>query len=770
MHPQKLMYHDDSFEPLERRALFAVAVDPAGWTVVTPASDTRVVYVSSSSGNDANDGLSAARPVQTLARGQALVRDGSADWLLLKRGDTFGSFGEWKKRGRSEQEPLLISAYGAGPRPQINSGTSAGFITYANGSRRIDNLVISSIGFTAHTYDHYNGNGATAGIRLTCPGDNILIEDVRVSGYKDNVVIDAFGADLTDVTVRRSVIVDAHAGAGVGNGHSQGVYVGPNADRITLEQNLLDHNGWRPGVASDRTYYSHNVYTQTGSRNVTVRGNVITRASFYGVKFNGAGTIEGNLFARNSESVYLESVATVTGNVITEAVDMPSAGWGVGINTQKSPQATIRGNLITKVASSGASGVAGIQLFNNGTPFRGTVEDNVVYDWRNGLLNMTPGAGAGSVVIRRNEFQVVRSDTAAGDHRSGASVSTFAYSDNVYSAGTRTSSANRVHGSFQSLSQWSSKTGEIGARYQQIAYPDATRDLPRYASTVGAGGSVESFLSAARGMDRTTWNPQLTATAAAAWMWAGFGREVGPPSPQPPQPPPPAPVVVAAWTEFDAAQPTVQLRFDTELNPATLSTADLSVTNLSTQQPVAPVAVAFDASTRTAAFALPATLPDGDYTATLPVGAVASAGGAVNSAAHEVGFHVLAGDANRDARVNLADFSTLAGNFNRSGASYSQGDFDFNGRVDLGDFATLAQRFNLSLSEVVTGARAPLATVQGLLALLPTGGELCHVAQRSPGRGVSVDSVVSPFGKDTCAIVVASPGGEASGREPGEGR
>lgn len=707
------MSHLDSLEPLERRALFAVTTDPAGWTVVTPAADTRVIYVSSSSGNDLNDGLSASRPVQTLSRGQNLVRDGSADWLLLKRGDTFGSFGDWRKRGRSEQEPLMVSAYGTGPRPQINSGTEVGFNTSGNGTRRIDNLVLSSLSFHAHTYDHFNGTGSTAGLRLTCAGDNVLIEDVQVRGYKDNIVLDAWGGgDLTDVRIRRSVIVDAHAAGNVGNGHSQGIYVGPASDRVTIEENLLDHNGWRQGTASERTYYSHNIYTQTGSRNVVVRGNVISRASFYGVKFNGAGTIDRNLFLRNSESVYLESPAVVSGNVISEAVDMPATGWGVGINTQKTAEATIRGNLITKVLSAGASGVAGIQLFNNGTPFRGTVEDNVVYDWRNGLLNNTPGAGPGSVAIRRNELQVAKSETAAADHRSSAAVSTFAYADNVYSAGTRTSSANRFAGLFQSLSQWSSKTGESNARYQLLSYPDPTRDVGRYAAGVGAGSTVESFLGAARAMDRGNWRSELTAGAASSWMWAGFGRNVAPPPPATT-----SPAVSASATLLDAPQPVVQLVFDAAVDPASLAASDLAVTNASTQQAIAAMGVTFNAATRTAQFSLPAALPDGDYTATLPAGAVQSTSGVGNAAAHTTNFHFLAGDANRDARVNVADFSAVAANFNRAG-TFSQGDFDYNGRVDMTDFALMAERFNLSLSDVLTGARAPASTVENLTSAL----------------------------------------------------
>ena len=49
-------------EPLEAAAAPSVSHDAGGWTVVTPGSGSRVVYVSSSQGSDSNSGLSQKRP------------------------------------------------------------------------------------------------------------------------------------------------------------------------------------------------------------------------------------------------------------------------------------------------------------------------------------------------------------------------------------------------------------------------------------------------------------------------------------------------------------------------------------------------------------------------------------------------------------------------------------------------------------------------------------------------------------------------------------
>ena len=107
--------HLSSLEPLEERRLLAVALDADGWTSVTPSSDTHIIYVSSSTGSDANNGLSPSTPVKSLLAGISLLRSGMPDWLLLKRGDTWqeslgAEAGRWVKSGRSAQEPMLVSA------------------------------------------------------------------------------------------------------------------------------------------------------------------------------------------------------------------------------------------------------------------------------------------------------------------------------------------------------------------------------------------------------------------------------------------------------------------------------------------------------------------------------------------------------------------------------------------------------------------------------------------------------------------------------------
>jgi len=501
-------------QSLESRQLLSVSQDSAGWTVVKPSSDTRVIYVSSS-GKDSNNGRSSSSPIKSLFKAQGMVRSGSADWVLLKRGDTFfGTFGEWRKKGRSSQEPMVIGAYGSGARPKIRTGTGFGIITYSRSGQSIDNLVVQSLDFYPEKYNHFNGNISTGGIRLLCKGNNVLIEDCKVAGYRENITLGANDSTISNGKVRRSEILDAHAASSVGN--AQGLYISAKANGITIEENIIDHNGWRTN--SERTFFNHNVYVYNGAKNVTIKNNIITRAGFYGLKFNAGGTATNNFFARNSESVYLEGSSTINDNVITEAITMPTKAWGVGINTQKAPSATIRGNLVTKISTSSSVGTAGILLYGGGS-FSGTVEDNVINNWRNGLKVSTPGKGAGSVNILDNRI-IASNDTAAAEHWSKSSKSTFVYRGNDYYS--TKSNVNKYVGALVNLSSWKSKTGEPDAEYKKSSFSDPSRDIAKYASKVGGGSSFESFIAIARNMDKGSWKSAFAAPAINNWMRGGF--------------------------------------------------------------------------------------------------------------------------------------------------------------------------------------------------------------------------------------------------------
>ncbi len=57
-------------------------LDANGFATFTPTADTQIIYVSSSQGNNTNNGLSPNTAVQTLARAQAMATYGHPVWIL----------------------------------------------------------------------------------------------------------------------------------------------------------------------------------------------------------------------------------------------------------------------------------------------------------------------------------------------------------------------------------------------------------------------------------------------------------------------------------------------------------------------------------------------------------------------------------------------------------------------------------------------------------------------------------------------------------------
>lgn len=377
-------------ETLEDRRLLSVSTTADGWTNITPSSDSRMIYVSTS-GSDSNPGTQ-AKPIKTLAKAKTLVRDKMPDWVLLKRGETFNdAFPDWVVSGRSAQEPTVITAYGAGARPRVLTGVNGGITIAQKYSNPVNHVAVIGLHFNANTYNGSNGTFKTAGIRVMRKGSNILLEDNFIQGYKDNIVIDPDGS-LVGVKIRRNVIVDAFNAQKVGNGHAQGVYGGPNADGTLIEENVFDHNGWKEGVAkAGPTMFNHSIYFNTGSSGLVVRNNIITRSSLRGVLSRGGAVVENNLFSRNPVAVQVgNGSSTVQNNVILEGNDLTGQQQlGKGVEAFSMSQLLVRNNVIAHEASAGTYNNIGVNV-QSGVG-GGQIKDNVIFKWNYGIK----GAGGG---------------------------------------------------------------------------------------------------------------------------------------------------------------------------------------------------------------------------------------------------------------------------------------------------------------------------------------------------------------------------------------
>lgn len=506
----------EQFEALEPRTLMSISMSSDGFIDVSPSKDSRVIYVSSSTGSDRNNGLSAKSPVRTIKHAKSMMRDGKPDEMLLKRGDHFDeSFGHWTMSGRSSDEPMLLGSYGKGDRPLLNTGAIEGFATYDG--HPIDNIVIDGIHFEANKYDGTNGSNLTTGIHLLRQGTGYIFQDLDIDGYKDNIVLQGDGTGVSSVILRRSVIENAFNVGKVGNGHAQGLYASGTTSHLMIEQNTFDHNGWKEGVAA-ANQFNHNIYINTGATNVTVRDNIIARASFNGVLLRSGGTIVDNLFFRNPVAAAVQNTSsTISGNVVLEGTDLPTQTFGVGFNIGNVPSATVSDNLIAHDKGTGPYGLAGISI-NNGAKDT-AVSNNTIYDWRNNIVN----GGTSGISVVNNVLNTSGTDKPVVDQVATFSKHLFYYGGNQYSS--KKDFPFKMYGFGKTFKQWEKSIRETDGSWSAIKYVDPNRTLATYNQSLGGHEAVSAFLKAARDQSRHNWLGEYTAAAAMAYIRAGFNIE-----------------------------------------------------------------------------------------------------------------------------------------------------------------------------------------------------------------------------------------------------
>jgi hypothetical protein len=435
----------------------------SGWTTFTPSADTRIVYVSSTQGNDANDGLSQQTPKRTLGAARALLRDGYPDWMLLRCGDgwdeNFG--GGIGLSGRSNTERMLLSSYGSGPRPQIRSGSGNGFNIWGNGDG--NNMALVGLHFWPNTYN--GGNGTPRCIGVYGEVSNLLIEDCYLQAAEVNLVIQ--GASTLpgptgrhkNIELRRNVVVDAYA---TSTDNTAGLYA-QGTDGLLLEENIFDHNGWRDDVpGSDPTWYRRNCYIQDGNTGVVVRGNIIAQTD--GIQVRCGGTVEGNLVMKNAIGILFGGgqhpdpngvVGTVRENVVLDGNDLQAGsprGWGM--NFENVGQAVVERNVVAHNVNGHAPYPVTFGIASNGAGVHNLdFQNNVVFDW-NGVTRFTGNASQTvNVHLTNNKFQNEVSTDPLIVHNQQESTAGVYSSGNAFNSIAQLGSWMQA-GNILSLNQW----------------------------------------------------------------------------------------------------------------------------------------------------------------------------------------------------------------------------------------------------------------------------------------------------------------------------
>jgi hypothetical protein len=498
------------------------------WTVFTPSPDTRTIYVSSSSGNDANSGLTESAPKRTIAAGYGLARDGFPDWVLLKRGDTWNETLNPRKSGRSESERLILGSYGTSPdRPVLQSGTATAIIL---GSIR--HVAFVGISLVANTYDG----------RTTPPSGifgygnflNVLIEDCKIASFKDGVVLQAdrrvnTAAAVRNLVLRRSVIIDSHCATS----HAQGIFV-DGYDGVTIEECIFDSNGFKDGVAAP-SIFNHNIYANSGGTNLVVRNSVLSRPASHSLQARAGGIIENNLVLRAPIGILIGGgdspvaggvTGNVTGNVILMGTNIDANNpRGFGIDLKNLRSAVINRNIIADKFSTGNHAAIGSYVSGGpgGVGVQNTrVEDNVISNWAGNLaFGNFSGDYYSGTVYQRNRIVF---DGSKFDNRyvywTGAALPTFA--GNIYQGQRATQLVFANFTTLLNFSGWQARVGDVGAVMETtpITSPFVFND---FCVQQNIGSDVFAYLATVRNMSRSTWRADLMPGVINAAARSAYG-------------------------------------------------------------------------------------------------------------------------------------------------------------------------------------------------------------------------------------------------------
>jgi len=519
-------------DTLENRQMLSVSL-VNGWTEVSPPAGAKVVYVSSSSGSDSNNGLSPSSPVRSINRGEKLLRSGAGDQLLLKRGDTFReSFGYWDVSGKDANNPTVIGAYGSGNRPVIASGSKNGFNTSFGG---VSNIAIIGLHFTASG----RGGAVPDGIVSTGRSSNLLIEDVKVEGYRNNLDLEDFLGKIYNVKIRRSIILDSYSRST----HSQGLYA-DGVHGLLLEGNVFDHNGW--GNGAGQTLFNHNAYVTAKCTGLTAKDNVFSNASSHGLQARPGGTVTGNAFINNGVGLSYGLVngsgivtaggvtGSVSNNIFYGGHSIGGKPAGVGIELSNIRSATVSDNLFqigdpnTPNPAISISNISGTQNRNAAVGILGlNITNNTVYGWNQGI-RINGGFTVRNLSVRGNDFQNMKHYQAVTNY---SEMSGQSWGGNRYHVPKNSKSPVILGGRSLSIDAWA-RSYDSGAQNTIVKYPDTGRSPTRYAG---------DFIARVRGLSKSSWDSKYTSAPLISYLKGGFrgGNPSAQPVPNSPASPPP---------------------------------------------------------------------------------------------------------------------------------------------------------------------------------------------------------------------------------------
>jgi hypothetical protein len=548
--------------------------DSNGWSIFTPSQDSRLVYVSSSNGNDTtaeyylptspnvgSDYQSPAGPIKpyaSLAAAISQLRNGYPDYLILKRGDSWTGAGIAAKAGRSTNERSVITYYGTDhARPLLKTGGNTGLsLTSASYS------AIIGIKFYSHTRDpnfpaDFDSSSTPRGMEATSSTlTSTIVEDCWFDWYRENKISAYNVEELVDIIIRRNLFTNSHNS----NGHSQGFYSANTS--MLMEENIFYHNGWIDvaGTGSTgATIFNHSVYIPH-PRNSIFRKNIFISPSSINMKFtshtsNGQDAVTSwNVLVDNNLLIDAEVGISIGGNTdnnngyrwrnmhIVNNVLMENGsslqtgrtlGWGIGINDWES--GSVVGNVLTSWGSEAVTNTYGINILGHTGDL--SIDSNILYDinadgYNTYLIQMGGLEAVNSISINNNTFIQPNGNGDEARLVSSLSQPGLSFDRNTYYSTANQNSWFNYQGSSITAQTWLENSYESNATLSMPPFVAPERTVKTYMAEQGKAATLQAFVEELIKQSQMNWRKEYTADVINEYVRNGFcieGEICGPP-------------------------------------------------------------------------------------------------------------------------------------------------------------------------------------------------------------------------------------------------
>lgn len=350
-------------------------------------TDGTIYYFSSSLGDDAWSGLNPVwdgtdGPKQNLPEAATILRNivVPGDKVLLKRGDFFDRSFEASLNGvvGTEQNPIVIGAYGSGSKPIIDPASTNPVIAVLSDHvstewLRIEDLHLNSTQPPGQRPSH--GIWLFANRFNPAAPKHITISNVDITHQKYGVVFqaDIYERGMEDITFENCFLTENY-GIPPEEGHTQGLYTS-HVNGLVVRNNTFIKNGKQTSVYDHNNYYS-------SSSNALIEGNRhLDSASAIKLRKVNDFVVRGNYFSGTDSSIVAGGDSyTNTTNLVFEKNVFDGARTGIRLRAQSSPEfahvknVIMRNNLFLNVPNdlntnavvvSGSQVQENISIYNN---------------------------------------------------------------------------------------------------------------------------------------------------------------------------------------------------------------------------------------------------------------------------------------------------------------------------------------------------------------------------------------------------------------------